>query len=78
MELYTRDELIEQIKSVDSAINAVISGGKTYRLNDGMGDVQVTRESLPNLKTYRDHLAERLNDLDYENTAGIVSIEVTR
>lgn len=73
---YTADELKSQIDAVQAAINTVISGGRSYRLNDGMGDVQVTRETLANLKSYRNELIAEYNDL--VDDAGIVSIEVSR
>lgn len=73
---YTADELKSQIDAVQAAINTVISGGRSYRLNDGMGDVQVTRETLANLKSYRNELIAEYNDL--VGDAGIVSIEVSR
>jgi hypothetical protein len=73
---YTADELKSQIDAVQAAINTVISGGRSYRLNDGMGDVQVTRETLANLKSYRNELIAEYNDL--VDDAGIVSIEVGR
>jgi hypothetical protein len=73
---YTADELKSQIDAVQAAINTVIAGGRSYRLNDGMGDVQVTRETLANLKSYRNELIAEYNDL--VDDAGIVSIEVGR
>jgi hypothetical protein len=73
---YTAAELKSQIDAVQAAINTVISGGRSYRLNDGMGDVQVTRETLANLKSYRNELIAEFNDL--VDDAGIVSIEVSR
>jgi hypothetical protein len=73
---YTVDEIKAKITEVEEAISKVLSGGRTYRLNDGMGDVQVTRETLANLKSYRNELIAEFNDL--VDDAGIVSIEVSR
>jgi len=73
---YTVAEIEAKITAIETAIDNVLSGGRSYRLNDSMGDVQVTRESLSALEASRRYWEERLEEL--QSDAGIVSIQVRR
>jgi hypothetical protein len=76
---YSRSDIISKIQDYETAISTVLSGGKSYRLNDGQGDIQVTRESLTTLENHRKYWESRLNDLEMEaDNSGIVSFEVHR
>lgn len=76
MAYFTQEQIVSKITAISSAIDTVLSGGKTYRLNDGMGDVQVTRESLANLQNALDYWESKYDDLD--GNADIISMSVGR
>jgi len=77
--LYSRADIIAKIVAAETAISTVLAGGKSYRLNDGQGDIQVTRESLSTLEAYRKYWESRLSELEMEaDNSGIVSFEVHR
>ncbi len=46
-----------------TAINTVLTGGKSYTLNDGQGIMQVTRETLNKLNESLDFWNNKLLDL---------------
>jgi predicted RecB family nuclease len=74
--LYTESEINAQLETLKTAINVVITGGKTYRLNDSQGDIQVTRSSLDELRKQYDFYASILDELSGDS--GIISVEVRR
>lgn len=66
-----------KITKILDAMDVVLDGGKTYRLNDTQGDVMVTRESLTNLQTALDYWEAKCNEISNAG-AEIVSLESTR
>ena len=66
-----------KIIAISDAMDVVLSGGKSYRLNDTQGDVMVTRESLKNLQDALDYWEAKLTVLQNAG-AEIISLESTR
>jgi len=60
----------EQIQTIIdnhiTAINTVLTGGKSYTLNDGQGIMQVTRETLNKLNQSLDFWNNKQSDLSAE------------
>jgi hypothetical protein len=73
---FTQTQIEAKITEISSAIDVVTSGGRTYRLNDGMGDVQVTRETLTNLHNALDYWLAKYDEIGGDS--GIISIKVSR
>lgn len=73
---FTQAQIETKIQSISAAIETVVAGGRSYRLNDGMGDVQVTRESLSNLQNALDYWLDKYEELD--TSADIISIRSCR
>ena len=73
---YTAAQIAAKITAIESAYETVLSGGRSYRLNDSHGDIQVTRETLPNLQSQLDYWLSKYDELD--QGSGIVSFEVSR
>lgn len=71
-EYFTESEIKAKLDSISSAMDVVLSGGKSYRLNDGQGDIQVTRETLGNLQASLTFWENKYRDLT--SGSGIVSI----
>ncbi len=67
-------EIKSKLDAISTAIDTVLSGGKSYRLNDSQGDIQVTRSSLKELRDMYSFYEAML----YEDVDGIVSIKVGR
>ena len=74
-EIYNRAELVEKIKDVDSAIDAVLIG-QSYTINTGHGSQTVNRTSLRALREYRAELERRISRLESDGRP--VSIETRR
>lgn len=74
---FTTAQIESKITKISDAIDVVLTGGKSYRLNDTQGDVMVSRSSLSELNTALDYWEGRLSDLENEG-AGIVSIRSQR
>ena len=63
----TQNQIQLKISNIMTAIDVVLSGGKSYSLNDGQGSQQVTRSSLSELQNalnywtqlYEDEYGER-------------------
>ena len=70
---FTTAQIESKITKISDAIDVVLTGGKSYRLNDTQGDVQVSRSSLKELNESLDYWTGKQTEL--ENTgSGIVSI----
>ncbi|MDC7125766.1 MAG: hypothetical protein PQJ46_09370 [Spirochaetales bacterium] len=76
MAYFKAEDIKSKITAIENAIDTVLTGGKSYRLNDGQGDIQVTRESLSSLQSALDYWIEKYNELD--TSADIVSIRSYR
>lgn len=74
---FSKTEISNRISKITDAIDIVLSGGKSYRLNDSQGDIQVTRESLPSLRDMLDYWLTKYDEAD-DDSGSIVSVEVTR
>jgi len=74
---FTEEQIKQKIETISSAIDIVLSGGKSYRLNDTQGDVQVTRESLPNLQNALNYWVSKYNEIADSNS-GIISLGSSR
>ena len=75
--LYTKADIEAKITAIEAAINVVLSGGKSYRLNDTQGDIQVTRSSLKELEESRRYWEARWDELD-EDRGQIISVRAVR
>lgn len=70
---FTTAQIESKITAISDAIDIVLTGGKSYRLNDTQGDVQVSRSSLKELQNALDYWQGKLTEL--ENTGSdIVAI----
>ncbi len=76
MSAFTRSEILETLADLKTAIKVVVTGGKSYTLNDGMGTQQVTRSSLRELQSAIDYWTSELRELD--GTGNILSVGVRR
>ena len=72
----TESQITAKIDIIMSAIDVVVGGGKSYRLNDGQGDIQVTRESLTILQKSLDYWVAKHDSLTAGS--GILSMQVHR
>lgn len=61
--IYTKEELIEQIKEIDNMIRAS-NGIQSYSIGDGQGTQSATRYSLSQLKDLRKELMSELASID--------------
>ena len=74
---FSLEQIETKITAISNAIDVVMSGGRSYRLNDGQGEMQVTRDTLTNLHTALDYWLEMYNRLS-DTSSNIVSIRSTR
>lgn len=74
---FTTAQIESKITAISDAMDIVLTGGKSYRLNDTQGDVQVSRSSLKELQTALDYWQGKLNELENQGS-DIVSIWSSR
>jgi len=72
--IFTEAEIRQKITNISKAIDIVLSGGKSYSLNDGQGSQQVTRSSLAELQTALNYWKDELEEIT--GTCDVVSLEV--
>ena len=70
---FTTAQIESKITKISDAIDVVLTGGKSYRLNDTQGDIQVSRSSLSELNTALDYWTGKQTELENEGS-DIVSI----
>ena len=70
---FTTAQIESKITKISDAIDVVLTGGKSYRLTDTQGDVQVSRSSLKELNESLDYWQGKLTELENEGS-DIVSI----
>jgi len=61
---FTEAAITAKITAISDAMDIVLSGGKSYRLNDTQGDVQVSRESLTNLQIALDYWLNKYSEIE--------------
>ncbi|MDR0675623.1 MAG: hypothetical protein LBF97_01095 [Elusimicrobiota bacterium] len=66
MGIYTKQEIIDKIKKVDSEIEVAQSTNE-YELNTGQGSQRVRRVALEQLIKMRDYWLRELANIDVEN-----------
>ena len=70
----TTAEIETMITNIDTAILAVVTGGKSYTISDGHGSQTVTRSSLGELRKMKDYYLLELDSLNggtcYISTGG--------
>ena len=64
------------LNNISAAINTVLTGGKSYTLNDGQGTMAVTRSTLSELQRAYDFWTAKLNELS--GSGQIISIRSVR
>ena len=74
---FSEAEITAKITAISDAMDVVLSGGKSYRLNDTQGDVMVTRESLEILQKALDYWESKYNALANEGSE-IISLRSNR
>jgi hypothetical protein len=61
--MMTAAEIQTKLNNISAAIDIVLSGGKSYSLNDGQGVMSVTRSSLKELNSAYDFWNSKLSEL---------------
>ena len=70
---FTTAQIESKITKISDAIDVVLTGGKSYRLNDTQGDIQVSRSSLKELNEALDYWTGKQTELENAGS-DIVSI----
>ena len=76
MGYFTESEIREILADLKAAVRVVSISGKSYRFNDGQGDITVSRSDLPALQRAISYWVSELNDLT--DGSGIISLRVGR
>lgn len=74
----TVTQITDKLDSILAAQDVIISGGKSYKLSDGQGEISVTRDSLDVLQKMFDWWEARYEEETGVGYGDIVSVEVRR
>jgi len=73
MEIYTKEELIEQIKAIDSSIADILTAQK-YTKETGQSNQSVEKANLNNMRSLRREIMARLDKLNGSSGVQFVNV----